>query len=231
MAIGGAVPPETRRLSSCVTYTTEMLYRIALLAAFALFAAVACKDSGEDAPDPPSSRRTANPGRATGLDSAQGRGGATGARSWGVGVLHERATGWAFGGGTGTPQSTGPAAGRRSERSSRWATCRPIPGKGRDQNSASVYADTSGASQAFKTRSEAARTNDWPANYTDLDDVQTAEVARHGRRVVLAACYRVGPSAIPKRRRPVLLPRPPVLRRGLLLSTTYCSGPGARSST
>ncbi len=51
------------------------------------------------------------------------------------------------------------------------------PARGGIQNSASVYLDPEGASQAFKTRSEAARTNDWPANYQDLDDVQTAEVA------------------------------------------------------
>jgi hypothetical protein len=51
------------------------------------------------------------------------------------------------------------------------------PARGGIQNSASVYVDTGGAHEAFLVRSEAARTNDWPANYTDLENVQTAEVA------------------------------------------------------
>jgi hypothetical protein len=52
------------------------------------------------------------------------------------------------------------------------------PARGGIQNSASVYLDNSGSAAAFKVRSEAARTNDWQANYTDLTDVGVAEVDR-----------------------------------------------------
>jgi hypothetical protein len=48
--------------------------------------------------------------------------------------------------------------------------------RGGIQNSASVYNDNSGAASAFSVRSEAARTNDWPANYTDLTDVKVTQV-------------------------------------------------------
>jgi hypothetical protein len=50
------------------------------------------------------------------------------------------------------------------------------PARGGIQNSASVYVDNAGAASAFDVRSEAARTNDWPANYTDLTDVKVAQV-------------------------------------------------------
>lgn len=52
------------------------------------------------------------------------------------------------------------------------------PARGGIQNSASVYVDNAGAASAFSVRSEAARTNDWPANYTDLTDVKVAQVDR-----------------------------------------------------
>ncbi|MEO6197001.1 MAG: hypothetical protein ABIP58_02725 [Dehalococcoidia bacterium] len=52
------------------------------------------------------------------------------------------------------------------------------PARGGIQNSASVYLGNSGSVAAFKVRSEAARTNDWPANYTDLTDVKTTEMDR-----------------------------------------------------
>lgn len=52
------------------------------------------------------------------------------------------------------------------------------PARGGIQNSASVYLGNSGSAAAFKVRSEAARTNDWPANYTDLTDVKTTEMDR-----------------------------------------------------
>jgi hypothetical protein len=52
------------------------------------------------------------------------------------------------------------------------------PGRGGIQNSASVYTNVPGASETFKTRIQAARTNDWAANYADLNDVKAAELQR-----------------------------------------------------
>jgi hypothetical protein len=52
------------------------------------------------------------------------------------------------------------------------------PGRGGIQNSASVHADRTGAADTFATRTSAARTNDWVANYADLSDVTASEMAR-----------------------------------------------------
>ncbi len=52
------------------------------------------------------------------------------------------------------------------------------PGRGGIQNSVSVYTGIDGAQEAFRTRAEAARTNDWRANYAELDEVTVTELQR-----------------------------------------------------
>ena len=53
-----------------------------------------------------------------------------------------------------------------------------VPGRGGIQNSASVYETAAGATETFATRAEAARTNNWAENYSDLADVRWNELDR-----------------------------------------------------
>ena len=52
------------------------------------------------------------------------------------------------------------------------------PLRGGIQTSASVYTNTSGASQSFQDTAAQARANDWQANYPDMLDLQVTEVQR-----------------------------------------------------
>ena len=52
------------------------------------------------------------------------------------------------------------------------------PGRGGIQNSVSLYTGIDGVTEAFRTRTQAARTNDWRANYAELSEVQSTEVQR-----------------------------------------------------
>jgi hypothetical protein len=55
---------------------------------------------------------------------------------------------------------------------------RDTPGRGGIQNSVSLYTGIDGATEAFRTRTQAARTNDWPANYAELTEVKSTELQR-----------------------------------------------------